>query len=103
VALRSIRRSRRARHADCLLALLDTHHSRDARITPDRGLALTRPPTPVRECPRREANEEEAVQPDAELPEDVRSIREAVRRLARYVQDAAETLDNRIEDEDLDG
>jgi hypothetical protein len=57
----------------------------------------------VRECPRREANEEEAVQPDAELPEDVRSIREAVRRLARYVQDAAETLDNRIEDEDLDG
>jgi hypothetical protein len=35
--------------------------------------------------------------------EDARSIREGLWRMARYAQDAAETLDSRIEDEDLDG
>ena len=35
--------------------------------------------------------------------EDARSIREGLLRMARYAQDAAETLDARIEDENLDG
>jgi hypothetical protein len=35
--------------------------------------------------------------------EDARSIREGLWRMARLTQDAAETLDARIEDEDLDG
>jgi hypothetical protein len=35
--------------------------------------------------------------------EDARSIREGLWRMAQYAQDAAETLDARIEDEDLDG
>ena len=35
--------------------------------------------------------------------EDARSIREGLWRMARYAQDAAEALDSRIEDEDLDG
>jgi hypothetical protein len=35
--------------------------------------------------------------------EDARSIREALLRMARYAQDAAESLDTKIEDEDLDG
>jgi hypothetical protein len=35
--------------------------------------------------------------------EDASSIREGLRRRARYAQDAAEALDSRIEDEDLDG
>jgi valyl-tRNA synthetase len=41
---------------------------------------------------------------DGELMlEDARSIREGLWRMARYVQDAAEALGSRIEDEDLDG
>jgi len=44
------------------------------------------------------------VEADRELMlEDARSIRERLWRLARYAQDAAESLDSRIEDEDLDG
>ncbi len=35
--------------------------------------------------------------------EDARSIREGLWRIARLAQDAAESLDARIEDEDLDG
>ena len=35
--------------------------------------------------------------------EDDRSIREAMRRMARLAQDAAEALDARIEEEDLNG
>jgi hypothetical protein len=35
--------------------------------------------------------------------EDARSICEGLWRMAQYAQDAAETLDARIEDEDLDG
>jgi hypothetical protein len=37
------------------------------------------------------------------MPEDARSIRKGMWRMARYTQDAAEALDSRIEDEDLDG
>jgi hypothetical protein len=44
------------------------------------------------------------VQPDPELTlEDARSIRDAMWRMAQLAQDAAETLDARLEDEDLDG
>ncbi len=44
------------------------------------------------------------MQPDPELIlEDARSIRDAVWRMAQLAQDAAETLDARLEDEDLDG
>jgi hypothetical protein len=44
------------------------------------------------------------VQPDPELIlEDARSIRDAMWRMAQLAQDAAETLDARLEDEDLDG
>jgi CRISPR/Cas system-associated protein Csm6 len=35
--------------------------------------------------------------------EDARSIREGLWRMARYAQDAAESLDVRIEEEDLNG
>jgi hypothetical protein len=35
--------------------------------------------------------------------EDARSIREGLWRIAQLAQDAAESLDERIEDEDLDG
>ena len=35
--------------------------------------------------------------------EDARSIREARRRMVRYASDATESLDARIEDEQLDG
>lgn len=44
------------------------------------------------------------MQPDPELTlEDARSIRDAMWRMAQLAQDAAETLDARLEDEDLDG
>jgi len=43
------------------------------------------------------------VQPDPELLEDARSIREGLWRMARLAQDAAETLDAGIENENLDG
>jgi hypothetical protein len=44
------------------------------------------------------------VEADRELMlEDARSIREGMWRMAQLAQDAAETLDARIEDEDLDG
>ncbi len=44
------------------------------------------------------------MQPDPELMlEDARSIRDAMWRMAQLAQDAAETLDARLEDEDLDG
>jgi hypothetical protein len=44
------------------------------------------------------------VQPDPELTlEDARSIRDAMWRMAQLAQDAAETLEARLEDEDLDG
>ncbi len=47
---------------------------------------------------------EEGVEADRELMlEDTRSIREGLWRMDRYAQDAAEALDSRIEDEDLDG
>jgi hypothetical protein len=47
---------------------------------------------------------EDGVEGDRELLfEDARSIREGLRRLAHLVQDAAEGLDARIEDETLDG
>jgi hypothetical protein len=49
--------------------------------------------------PRRE----DGVQPDPELLEDARSIREALWRMTRLAHNAAETLDARIEDADLDG
>jgi hypothetical protein len=46
----------------------------------------------------------ESVEADRELMlEDARSIREGLWRMARYAHDAAEALDSRIEDEDLDG
>jgi hypothetical protein len=35
--------------------------------------------------------------------EDFRSSREGLRRITRYTQDAAEALDSRFEDKDLDG
>ncbi len=44
------------------------------------------------------------MQPDPELIlEDARSIGDAMWRMAQLAQDAAETLDARLEDEDLDG
>ena len=44
------------------------------------------------------------MEPETELIlEDARSIREGLLRMARYLQDAAQTLDARIEDEALDG
>jgi hypothetical protein len=44
------------------------------------------------------------VQSEPELIlENARSIREGLWRMVRLAQDAAETLDARIEDEDLDG
>ena len=44
------------------------------------------------------------MQPDSELIlEEARSISEGLWRMARLAQDAAELLDARIEDEDLDG
>jgi len=43
------------------------------------------------------------VQPDPELLADAPSIREAMRRMARYASDATEKLDERIEVETLDG
>jgi len=44
------------------------------------------------------------VEPDRELIlEDAHSICEGMWRMAHLVQDAAELLDSRIEDEDLDG
>lgn len=43
------------------------------------------------------------MQPDPELLEDARSIREGLWRMARLAQDAAETLDAGIENENLDG
>jgi hypothetical protein len=43
------------------------------------------------------------VEADRELLlEDAQSIREGLGRIARYAQDAAESLDARIEDEDLE-
>ena len=50
-------------------------------------------------CPR-----EYSVESERELMlENARSIREGLRRMAHLVQDDAESLDARIEDEDLDG
>jgi hypothetical protein len=50
-------------------------------------------------CPR-----EEGVESERELMmEDARSIREGLWRMAQLPQDAAESLDVRIEEEDLDG
>jgi hypothetical protein len=47
---------------------------------------------------------EDGVEADRELIlEDARSIREELWRMAQLVQDAAEVLDARIEDENLDG
>jgi hypothetical protein len=47
---------------------------------------------------------EDGVESERELVlEDARSIREGLRRMARLAQDAAEGLDARIEDEDLNG
>jgi hypothetical protein len=47
---------------------------------------------------------EEGVEADRELIlEDARSIREGLWRMAQVVQDAAESLDSRMEEEDLDG
>jgi hypothetical protein len=47
---------------------------------------------------------EEGVESDRELMlEDARSIREGFWRMAQFVQDAAESLNLRIEEEDLDG
>jgi hypothetical protein len=44
------------------------------------------------------------VEPNPELRlEDARSLREGLWRMAQLAQDAAETLDESIEDEDLDG
>jgi hypothetical protein len=46
----------------------------------------------------------DGVEADRELMmEDARSISEGMWRMARLAQDAAEALDSRIEDEDLDG
>ena len=53
---------------------------------------------------RRASPREEGVEADRELIlEDARSIREGLWRMAQLAQDAAESLDVRIEDEDLDG
>jgi hypothetical protein len=59
----------------------------------------------VRYCLRRVAYpREEGVEADRELiQEDARSIREGLWRMARLAQDAAESLDVRIEGEDLNG
>jgi hypothetical protein len=47
---------------------------------------------------------EDSVEPDRELIlEDARSIRERQWRMARLAQDAAEALDARIEEENLNG
>ena len=44
------------------------------------------------------------MEPNPELRlEDTRSLREGLWRMAQFAQDAAETLDERIEDGDLDG
>jgi hypothetical protein len=57
------------------------------------------------QCPRRIAAEGvDSVQPDPELIlEDARSIQEGLWRMAQLAQDAAEALDARIEEENLDG
>jgi hypothetical protein len=48
--------------------------------------------------------EEDGMEADRELmPEDARSIREGLWRMARYAHGAAEALDSRIEDKDLVG
>jgi hypothetical protein len=58
----------------------------------------------VRQCLRRAAYPREVVvKPHPELLEDVRSIREVMWCMAQLAQDAAESLNSRIEDEDLDG
>jgi hypothetical protein len=63
------------------------------------------PSAPVREWSRRAANpREEGLDSDRDLMlEDARSILDGLWRMARFAQDAAESLDGRIEDEDLDG
>jgi Sec-independent protein translocase protein TatA len=44
------------------------------------------------------------VEPEPELIlEDATSLRDAMRRMARYASDVTEALDARIEEEDLDG
>jgi hypothetical protein len=53
---------------------------------------------------RRAYPREQGVKSERELIlEDARSIRDRLWRLARLTQDAAESLDARIEDEDLEG
>jgi ferric-dicitrate binding protein FerR (iron transport regulator) len=63
-------------------------------------------PRPVTQWPQRVvANlREEGVEADRELMlEDASSLRDALCRIARYAQDAAELMDDRIEDETLNG
>jgi hypothetical protein len=51
-----------------------------------------------------ELMKEGIVEPEPELIlEDATSIRDAMRRLVRYVSDATKALEARIEEEDLDG
>jgi hypothetical protein len=60
---------------------------------------------PVRQCLRAYSRlRRTACTPDRELIlEDARSICESLWRMARLAQDTAESLDARIEDENLDG
>jgi Mg2+ and Co2+ transporter CorA len=62
-------------------------------------------PAPVTQCPRRVANlREEGVEADRELMlEDASSLRDSLWRIARYAQDAAELMEDHIEDETLNG
>ena len=62
---------------------------------------MANPAALVRQClPRAAYPREDGVEADRELIlEDVRSIREGFWRMARLVQDAAGSLDARIEDE----
>ena len=71
-----------------------------------QGDECTAWPSPsVRKWSQRVAcSREEGVESDRELIlEDARFISEGLSRMAQVVQDAAESLDTRIEDEDLDG
>jgi hypothetical protein len=60
----------------------------------------------MRQCPRRatrpKENGLEPTNPEL-LLEDARSISEGLWRMPRLAHDAAETLDERVEDEELDG
>ena len=68
-------------------------------------MALACSSTPVRNYPRRAADKRgESVESNRErILEDASSLRETTRCIVRYISDATERLDHRIEDGTLDG